>query len=129
MKIERKNLKEMIKFLKEIDLKMIDDTKSKIVFPVDMENTKEIDGLDLTLVNNKFGSEKLPEPCLELLTERQGALLSYCDLTYGRRFDIVVMCDLLGIKLSKKAREAFNNVECYLVNEQNILIKLPLETK
>ena len=125
MKIERKEMKEAIKFLKEVQYKPVGGN-SKLVLPVDMSSTKEIDGLSLDLVNNKFGSEKMPAPVLELREDRQ-VYLSYCDLTYARKFDIVTYCELVDCRLSKKATEMFNNSECYLVADSNILIKFDIE--
>ena len=126
MKIERKEMKEAIKFLKEVQYNPVGGN-SKLVLPVDMSSTKEIDGLSLDLVNNKFGSEKMPEPVLELKSTGDGAILSYCDLTYARKFDIVSYCDLIENRISKKARDLFNNLECFLVDKQNILISFNIE--
>ena len=126
MKVERNEIKNVLKFLKEINYKPVGG-ESKIVFPIDPSTTKEIDGISLDLVNNKFGSEKMPEPVLELKSTGDGAILSYCDLTYARKFDIVSYCDLIENRISKKARDLFNNLECFLVDKQNILISFNIE--
>lgn len=125
MKIEREEIKGTIKFLKEINYKPIAG-EYKIVFPINPEATKEVDGLELELVNNKFGSEKMPEPALELKESKEGAVLTYCDFTYARKFDILTYCDLTNNKLSKNATKLFSNLECFLVNKNNILVSFEL---
>lgn len=128
MKIERKDIKATVKLLKEIKYNPIGQ-RSSIVFPINAEKTKDVDGIDLSLVDNKFGSEKMPDPCIILEVEetekgnKTDISFGYCDLTYARKFDITTYCKIVGCRMSTKNEEILEGLDCHLVADQNILIK------
>jgi len=102
---------------------------SVIVFAIDKSKTRNMDGISLEINDKKFGSEKTPDPVLVLQQETREnvkdssyVLLGFADLTFGRKFDFVQYCELANCKISKKQEALFDNVECYLVDKNSILM-------
>lgn len=123
MKIEREQIKKVTKILKDIKYIPLKGSRSDIVFLIDTAKTKEIDGLQLDFVDNKFGSEKMPDPVLMMNNDEEHPVaLAYCDTTFARKFDFVSFCELSGIKLSKNDEELLEQLDCFLVAKENILI-------
>ena len=84
---------------------------------------KILGSVQFDFVDNKFGSEKMPDPVLMMYKkEEHPVVLAYCDTTYARKFDFVTFCELTGEKLSKGDDELFDSLDCYLVDRSNILL-------
>lgn len=122
MKIEIKQIKKITKILKDIKYIPIVGN-SDIVFPIETAKTKDIDGIQFDFVDNKFGSEKMPDPVLMMhKSEEHPVILAYCDTTYARKFDFVTFCELMGERLSNSDEEMLDKLECYIVDRSNILL-------
>lgn len=125
MRVEADKIKEFDKLLKKTSLDAF-LTTSYIVFPIDTtKKAKEIEGMELMMVDNKSGSEKKPEPVLvyyKPATKDKSSVIGFADLTFARKFDFTLACELTGEKLSKKDVDSLYDYDCYLVDKQNLLI-------
>lgn len=97
-----------------------------ICFPIIDSRVKDVNGMEMMMVDNKSGSEKKPEPIIICKSNKakdtsHKSLLGFGDLSFSRKFDFILFCELNSYKLSKHELDELKDLECYLVHKDNIL--------
>lgn len=123
MRIQKNEIQKMKKILAKVPYKPLTaDQKYKIVFPIEVTEVKEYDGIEMFSTGSVKEVNK-PEPVILLNSiESLPVGLAYCNLAFSTKFDIVEYCKLLGESVPRGLEE----YECYLVSKENIFATFEL---